>query len=80
MRGEFETGDEVEVASGAVEWMKSHTIADLRALAYDMENEGKDTTDLWILIGDLTDMVQELSTLDLERNITPAEEEILALL
>lgn len=80
MIGEFEEGREVEVASDAVEWMKNHTIADLRTLAYEMENDGKDTMELWILIGDLTDMVQEISTLDLERNNALAEEEALALL
>jgi hypothetical protein len=78
--GEFEEEREAKVASDAVVWMKNHTIADLRALAYEMENDGKDTTELWILIGDLTDMVQELSTLDLERNDALAEEEMLALL
>lgn len=80
MTGEFEEGLEAEVASDAVEWMKNHTIADLRTLAYEIENDGKDTTELWILIGDLTDMVQEISTLDLERNDALAEEEALALL
>lgn len=80
MIGEFEEERETEVGSDAVEWMKNHTIADLRALAYEMENDGKDTTELWILIGDLTDMVQEISTLDLERNDSLAEEEALALL
>jgi len=78
--GEFEEGQEAETGSDAIEWMKNHTIADLRSLAYEMENDGKDTTELWILIGDLTDMVQEISTLDLERNDALAAEDMLALL
>jgi hypothetical protein len=60
--------------------MKNHTIADLRTIAYEIENDGKDTTELWILIGDLTEMVQEIITLDLVRNDAPDDVEALALL
>lgn len=80
MLGDFEEGLESEVASDAVEWMKNHTIADLRTIAYEIENDGKDTTELWILIGDLTEMVQEITTLDLVRNDAPDAVEALALL
>jgi hypothetical protein len=80
MLGDYEEGLEAEVASDAVEWMKNHTIADLRTIAYGIENDGKDTTELWILIGDLTEMVQEITTLDLVRNDAPDDVEALALL
>ncbi|MCJ7517754.1 MAG: hypothetical protein MUO18_07320 [Methanomassiliicoccales archaeon] len=80
MLGDYEEGLEAEVASDAVEWMKNHTIADLRTIAYEIENDGKDTTELWILIGDLTEMVQEITTLDLVRNDAPDAVEALALL
>ncbi len=80
MLGDFEEGLGAEVASDAVEWMKNHTIANLRTIAYEMENDGKDTAELWILIGDLTEMVQEITTLDLMRNDIPDAEEALALL
>jgi hypothetical protein len=80
MLGDYEEGLEAEVASDAVEWMKNHTIADLMTIAYGIENDGKDTTELWILIGDLTEMVQEITTLDLVRNDAPDAVEALALL
>ena len=37
----------------AVEWMKTHTIMDLKLMAFEMDQQGQETMELWDLINDL---------------------------
>jgi len=37
----------------AVEWMKTHTIQDLKLMAFQMDQQGEDSLDIWGLINDL---------------------------
>jgi len=37
----------------AVEWMKTHTIKDLKLMAFQMDQQGQDSFTLWDLINDL---------------------------
>jgi len=37
----------------AVEWMKTHTIKDLKLMAFELDQRGQETMDLWGLINDL---------------------------
>ncbi|HNX48033.1 MAG TPA: hypothetical protein PLC39_05230 [Methanomassiliicoccales archaeon] len=37
----------------AVEWMKTHTIQDLKLMAFELDQQGQETMELWDLINDL---------------------------
>jgi len=37
----------------AVEWMKTHTIRDLKLMAFELDQQGQETMELWGLINDL---------------------------
>ncbi len=37
----------------AIEWMKTHTIRDLKLMAFEMDRQGQETVELWDLINDL---------------------------
>ncbi len=37
----------------AIEWMKNHTIEDLKLMAFEMDQQGQDSFPLWDLINDL---------------------------
>jgi len=37
----------------AVEWMKTHTIKDLKLMAFELDQKGQETMELWDLINDL---------------------------
>jgi hypothetical protein len=37
----------------AVEWMKTHTIRDLKLMAFELDQQGQETLELWDLINDL---------------------------
>ncbi|MHC1680198.1 MAG: hypothetical protein AB9860_02985 [Methanomassiliicoccales archaeon] len=36
-----------------VEWMKTHTIRDLKLMAFELDQQGQETMELWDLINDL---------------------------
>jgi len=40
----------------AIEWMKTHSIKDLKMLAYEMDQQGEDSVEIWGLINDLSVM------------------------
>ena len=40
----------------AIEWMKTHTIRDLKLMAFEMDRQGQETVELWDLINDLKTM------------------------
>ncbi len=40
----------------AIEWMKTHSIKDLKMLAYEMDQQGEDSMEIWGLINDLSVM------------------------
>jgi hypothetical protein len=37
----------------AIEWMKTHTIEDLKMMAFNLDQQGEDSNELWHLINDL---------------------------
>ncbi len=62
-RGETE-GPEFD--PGVTEWMKNHTIADLKELACVLEESGEDATEVWEFIDDLSSMIHQMNPVDLE--------------
>lgn len=65
MTGDFETS-EVEIAEDVMNWMKNHTLRDLRDIAIEMEESGENAEDVWAFIRELngyrTEGVMELKS------------------
>lgn len=47
---------ELQYDGHAIEWMKTHSIKDLKLMAYEMDQQGEDSIDIWGLINDLSVM------------------------
>lgn len=58
MRG-VETGYSLEIAEDIMQWMKTHTMRDLRDIAREIEQRGEDATDVWNFIEQLSDIAQD---------------------
>lgn len=53
MRRNEESLVEMNIDGHVVEWMKTHTITDLKLMAFEMDQHGEDTLPMWDLINEL---------------------------
>ena len=53
MRRNEDSHREQQYDGHAVEWMKTHTIKDLKLMAFELDQQGQETFQLWDLINDL---------------------------
>jgi hypothetical protein len=44
---------ELQFDGHTIEWMKTHTIKDLKLMAFELDQRGEDAFELWDLINDL---------------------------
>lgn len=55
-----------EIAEDIMQWMKTHTMRDLKDIAREIEQRGEDATDVWNFIKQLTDVAEEMRIPDAE--------------
>jgi len=64
---------EVEIAEDVMQWMRTHTMRDLKEIALEMEREGEDARDVWDFIDQLHEITQDTGKTHQETIKSPQE-------
>jgi len=70
LTGDTGSGWDEEFSEGVSEWMRSHTIGDLKTMVSDFERRGESTCELRALISELTRMAEETGLIDYEGGLS----------
>lgn len=60
---DHEDSETMEIADDVMNWMKTHTLRDLKEIALEMEERGDDTEGVWEFIEELRGIQEEVNDL-----------------
>jgi hypothetical protein len=74
LKGDFEAS-QIEIAEDVMNWMKNHTLRDLKDIALEMEESGENAEEVWAFIRELNSYRTE-GVMELEGSAIASEEPV----